>query len=210
MATNDVTQLVVQGSVLGQQHIHTLNFRHATAGATEQGLIDSWQGNCLGLYRALFSTADSPVQILRAIQVCGTPPMRATVEETSPAGSILGTRTTSTEPMPPWLASVVSVRSAFAGRSYRGRFFVGGIYEGDQSGGNLVAGYLTLLENYVFELTDSYGPAGASPDFKLVVWSPKLKSVAGATCLSSSSQVVGFLVRSVLGSMKSRRPGNGS
>jgi len=209
MAINDTSQLSVIGNVLGQEHVHTLHFRHLGPGGDESVLIDEWQASAKASYRALFSTVDSPTQRYRGAQVCGTIPLRAPDEETEPAGQILGTRATATDPLSPFMAAVTSVRTASAGRSRRGRFFIGGIYEGDQSGGNLTGTYLALVVAYHTALLAAFGPTGTSGQFRLVVHSRLLAGVPGALCENSSTLVTGMIARSVLGTMKSRKPGSG-
>lgn len=210
MATNDTAQLSVKGSVLGQEHVHTLHFRHLVPGADEFLLVDEWQAACKATYRSLFGTPDSPTQQYVARQVCGAIPLRAPDEETEPVGQILGTRTIATDPLSPFMAAVTSVRTASAGRSRRGRFFIGGIYEGDQAGGNLTTTYLTAVTAYHTALMAAFGPSGTSGSFKLVVHSRKLAAVPGAQCQDVSTLVTGLIARSVLGTMKSRKPGSGS
>lgn len=210
MAINDTAQLSVIGSVLGQEHVHTLHFRHTGPGGDESVLIDEWQASARTAYRALFSTVDQPAIRYVGRQVCGTIPLRAPDEETEVPATAFGTRTTATDPLSPFMAAVFSVRTASSGRSRRGRFYVGGIYEGDQSGGNLTSAYQTLMGAYVTALLGAFGPSGTSGQFRMVVHSRLLAAVPGQLCENSSTLVTGILARPVLGTMKSRRPGSGS
>jgi hypothetical protein len=211
MATNDVAELAVIGTVGGQQHVHTLHFKHLGVSTTEDQLIDQWQAACEAAYKALFTDQDQPIQTMRASQVCGTVPLRAPAEQT-PA-STLGTRSVLTDPEPPFVAELVSERTAFAGRSYRGRFYISGLQEGDKVGSYLTnSGSLryVLTTAYLTALLGAFGPSGSSLDLRLFVYSRKLASVPGVECQDTGAEVTGFVHPLLLSTMRSRRPGSGS
>lgn len=212
MPLNDTAQLSVIGTVHGQQHIHTLHFRNQDGTATTQGLIDGWQANARTAYRALFHTADSPCELYRAQVVCGSLPLPAASEEAEAAPNIVGSGTKgATERAPAWLAALVSVRTASAGKSYRGRFFIGGIYEGDFVADNLTAATIAGMTAYTNALIAAYvTPTTGTNGWRWVVHSRKLSAVPGSQCQNTSSLVTGVLVRAAVASMKSRKPGRGS
>jgi hypothetical protein len=210
MAINDTTLLTVKGSVFGQDHVHTLHFRSIDIGASEQDLIDAWQAGCRTSYRAIFSTGEFPCQTYTARQVCGSVPLRAPVEETETTPLSEGTKTGATGAMPPWIAGVVSVRTAFAGRSRRGRFYLGGMAESEQELAVITSGRLALQQAYIDDLISEFVfPAGAG-GWTLVVHSHKLAAVPGTDCEDSSTLVTGFLNRSAVATMKSRKAGHGT
>lgn len=209
MAINDTIQLSVIGQAGGQAHVHTLHFRFPEVGNTEQGIIDSWQANCRSLYRALFKSADSPCIRYSARHVCGAVPLRAAVEETEVAPNIVGASASVVDSLPPFVAAVVSVRTALAGRSRRGRFFLGGLLEEHQANGVLAVGVVGAIQSYVDSLIATFGPLSAIGNAKLVVHSSKLASVPGTQCQNSSTPVTGMLVRNQLGTMRSRKAGSG-
>ena len=209
MAVNDTVLLQVQGIVHGQQHIHTLHFRFQELTATEQGLIDAWQASCRTSYRTIFHTTDNPVQILRASQVCGSLPLRAPAEEAEIVGNQPGTSADTGEPTPSWLSEVVSVRTALAGRSRRGRFYVGGLREGWINGNNVEAVRRARTQAYADALLATFGTTGTATAYKLAVHSRKLADVPGTQCQDSSALVTGLLVRTPIGSTRSRKPGSG-
>lgn len=209
MAINDTTQLAVKGVVAGQDHVHTLHFRHlALPPNPEQALIDAWQAGCRTAYRACFVTFDNPVLTITARQVCGTVPLRAPVEETEVVGNQPGTRTPSGDRLAPWLASVTSERSALAGRSRRGRYYLGGLIEADIVMADLQSAYLALVQAYANTL-DTIFMDGTDPNFALVVHSSKL-ALQGLQCQDSSTLVNGLIVRGQLATMKSRKAGSGT
>jgi hypothetical protein len=211
MALNDTAQLAVKGTVAGQMHVHTLHFRNQSGAATGQGLIDGWQSGVRTEYRAIFAAADSPCQQYSARIVCAALPLPVPTEETEVAPNIVGSIAAPVGRMPPWIARVVSVRTALAGKSRRGRFFLGGVWEDQQDLGTLVAGDIARVQAYVDALTAAFiTPATGTNGWRLAVHSPTLAAVPGTQCQDSSTLVTGFIVRDQLGSMKSRKAGSGS
>lgn len=210
MSVNDTVQLSVIGTVAGQTHIHTQHFRYLDPTSTEQGLIDLWQANCRTTYRNMFNTTDLPVLLLRAGQVCGAIPLRAPVEEAEAPATQAGTLNWTGDRAPSWLAGVVSERTAFAGKSRRGRFYIGGLYEAAIAGNDLGATHKGHIQAYVDALNGTFGAAGSSNLYRLVVYSRKLASVPGTQCQDSSTVITSLLVNDAIGSMKSRKPGSGT
>jgi len=209
MAANDTSKLAVIGTVSGQQHIHTLHFRHVTPALTEADLIAAWQAAARTTYRAFFRTADNPCEQYQARHVCGTVPLRAGSDVSETAGSIAGTRSEATEAMAPWLATVVTLRTPFAGRTRRGRFFLGGLAEGGIVGALVSSGVTALVQDYVDDLMTAFVTSGGTTGFLLVVYSRVLAAVPDTECQDSSTPVSTMQVRNVLASMKSRKAGSG-
>jgi hypothetical protein len=210
MATNDTIQLAVKGVVGGQEHVHTLHFRIWDPTKFEQDLIDHYQANARTEYRALFRTVDTPCQVYTARQVCGSVPLRAPAEEAETAPLSLGTGTGSSEVLPQYTAAVVSVRTALAGKSNRGRFFIGGMLEEHQTAGVMGAGYKAILQAYATKLLTTYTGTTPAGGFSLVVHSRTLAAVPGTDCTDSSHPVTAMIVRDTLGTMRSRKIGHGN
>jgi hypothetical protein len=115
------------------------------------------------------------------------------------------------ERLPSWLAAVSSTRTALAGKSRRGRYFVGGLWETDQNAGDLAAAYSSVQAAYNTALLGAFGPTGTDPGgYTLVVHSATLAAVPGTQCQDSSTPITGILSRLQLGSMKSRKIGSGT
>lgn len=214
VSANGTALLAIQGNVAGQNHVHTLAFRNGNSlNQSLQSLIDAWQAGCRTQYRALFRTDDTPIQIIRAYHVCGSLPLDATTEEADVAG---GTKDPIAEALgekvAPWLAQVFSVRTASAGRSRRGRFFIGGLSEGNVSGGSVVGDRVGGGGGgYRDALITTFGAAGNNaPGWRLVVHSRKLAAVPGTQCQDSSTPVTAILVRTELARMTSRKAGSGT
>jgi hypothetical protein len=213
MAINDTVRLAVKGQVGGQDHVHTLHFRHLSVDATEQSLIDAWQTSCRGAYRDMFRDDDSPVQLYSVAHVCGTIPLRASTEESEVAGSIVGTDGVAAnalgDKMAPWLALVLSLRTASAGKSRRGRSYIGGLSEARVQGDLILSGQIGRADTYKNSLLTTFGPAGTNLAHKLVIHSRKLSGPL-VQCQNSSTPVVGIVTRSDLKRMTSRKAGNGN
>jgi hypothetical protein len=210
MTINDTLQLSVQGVVSGQTHVHTLHFRDEDIGDLDSQIIDEWQAGCRTSYRQLFNNTDLPCQLYTVRQVCGAVPLRAPVEESEVAPNIAGSGAKGGGASAPWLAAVVSERTALAGRSRRGRFFIGGLWEDYKVGANISAAEKGFLQDYVDDLISVFGASGSSGSFRLVVHSPTLADVPGTQCQDSSTPVTGMIVRDPYGTMKSRKAGSGT
>lgn len=208
MPIYDTVELSVRGLATTQQHIHTLHFRYTDILATEALLIAAWQGAPQTAYRALFATAASPIQLIHAQQVCGTVPLRAAVEVAPLVAATAGTRVNDPEVSPSFCASLVGVKTALAGRTRQGRFFLGGLYDADYTGNLMNAPYITLLTNYVNALMTAF-VTPVLPQFQLVVHSRKLAAVPGTQCQDSSTPVTNLLVSNRPTTMRSRKFGHG-
>ncbi len=217
MAVNDIAQLSVVGTVGTQQHVHTLHFRYLTAGATDNALLVAWTATALASYKARFVITDTPVERLAARQVAGTAPFRAPAESAPSPNAGLRSAGSLGEPNPTWLAELVSERTALAGKRYRGRFYLGGLYEWDVIGNNLRLGLaetprnaFDLGQDYINALLTGYGPSGTSTDYRLFVFSRTLSKVPGTLPQNQGADITGLLHRTTVNSMQSRRPGSGS
>jgi hypothetical protein len=148
MNPNDTYQLQVIGTAVGNQHIHDLHFRQVTPGLGAADLITDWTAAAMTQYRALFHTTMAPTQILRARQVCGSTPLEAYYDVAPAPASTMGTRAAAGDQQPAFLATHVKLRTALAGRSRIGKFFLGGMMELDVAYNDVQAAYLTLVQAY--------------------------------------------------------------
>lgn len=208
MPIGDVWQVQARGTVLGQQHIHTLHFRDITGLAAPTAIVTVWQATCRTAFRNCFENTDLVLQDYVIRQVCGTPPLAASAAATEPGATQAGTRTSGSDTEPSWLARVISWRTAFSGRRFRGRSYLGGLRESWLSGNNLVGGETALLDAYVTAFLGAFGPTGSSTDWRGVVYSQVARD-GGATCVTAGSQITGAISRLAVASMKSRKPGHG-
>lgn len=210
MAVNDTSELLVIGNLAvgstSQTYVHTLHFRHLTVPAgtsPEAVLINRWQATSHAAWQAMHTNIYNQQEVI-ARQVCGSVPLRAPSSE---AAVFAGSRVApGGDPLPQWLAAVVTERTDLAGRSRRGRFFVSGLYEADIIGNNIDSGIQGLINAYCTTLMDAYGPTGTDADFRLVVHSRKLASVPGTQCQDASRIVTQLLSRLQLTTQRSRKP----
>jgi hypothetical protein len=208
MAVNDTYAFAVRGTVGTQTHVHTLHFRQLDPLGTEQMLIDQWQTSCEGPYKALFTFQDFPMEVIRAQVICGSEPLPAAVEETFAGAATEGTKTATTDSCPAFLAALVRERTALAGRTRQGRFFIGGLREADVSGNGITAEHIARLQAYCNALSGEF--MGTSPQpFQLVVHSRKLAQ-PGVQCQVSSAPVTSLNVSSAATTMRSRKVGSGT
>jgi hypothetical protein len=206
MAAGDIMQLVVEGTLLGQRYFNTSHYLQTAEHATpEQDLIDTWEAACETSWLA----AHPPRYTLAAYTVrhqAGPSPMRAPVQEIA---NLAGTRTqSSTVDLAPWLCCVVSLRTALAGRSRRGRWFISGGSENDVDQEVLLstAGqWRALVGTFVDNWFAAFKEGGTSANWDAVVYS---RTIAGdpPTAYASATAKINFpLVRTALYSNRSRR-----
>lgn len=205
---NETYLLVVRGNMFGAMHIHTLHFREGASALGEAGLLTAWQGAPMTAYRGCFHNSSTPTLSLKVQKVCGTAPLPAAVEVIPTTPNQLGTRTTVGDGMPTYVACVVSEKTALAGRTRQGRFFLGGLFEADNSYNTLAPAYITIVQAYVDALKAAFvTPAG--PDFRLVVHSRELASQPGTQCQDSSTPVTNLVINTSPTTMRSRKAGHG-
>lgn len=222
MATNDVWQLSVRGTVHGEMHMHTLHFLQQLPTAVGNDLITLWSGAPATAYRALFPLGQTPVQLIRAAKVCGAVPLPAPTEVVPAGGSQGGSRpTSSSEPLPTFVASLVTVKGTLAGRRYSGRYFLGGLLEIDTNGNSLGGAYVALSQAYVDALKAAF-VTPALPDFRLFVFSRLLANgdpnhtkggqpdpIAARQCQDAGAPVSNLIVSLLPTTMRSRKMGHG-
>jgi hypothetical protein len=220
VAANGIYKLAVLGTVQGQQHISTLHFR-STANpnntalsepAYMQAILNTWQAQAMVPYRAMFMTIDSPIESYQVRKVCGSLPLPAGLDVAQGAGNTAGTRPSTGlgEALAPWLAAVVTQITGFAGRSYRGRWFFGGMAEADIAGPSVLAAHTTLVQSYCDGVRVAFiAPAEVDATAKLFVYSKLLAAVPGTQCQNAGADVVQLTPKTLLATMKSRKAGHG-
>jgi len=218
VAVNGIYRLAVIGTVNGQQHVHTLHFK-STANTTalsatepdyQQSLIDAYQSSCRDPYRQLFHPSSSPCQTYQVRKVCGSLPLPAGVDEGETAGNSTGTGAPIGDMMAPWLAQVVTLRTGFIGRRYRGRNFIGGLFEQDVVGATIQTGRMSNAGTYYTALVTAFAPTSESTTaYRWFVFSRTLSLEAGTACQDAGANVQSYTVRDQMASMKSRKLGSG-
>jgi len=204
-SVNDIYLLRVAGTLSGQVILHTLHFKSAVVGTDQtiqQDLIDSWQATSQTPWRDIYGT-QYLLDTVSAQRVCGSLPLpAATIETVNLTGGRVSGITG--EIAAPWFAGLVRERTGLAGKSYAGRFFTSGMFEGDFSGENIVNPYLGLVQTYATSLA-SFLVNGADVDWDLFVYSKKLAGIPGTQCQNAGAGVTSTSVSTRLTTMKSRR-----
>ena len=228
VAVNGIYRLAVIGTVAGQQHVHTLHFRStldpdslsASEEQWQQELIDAWQGAPRTAYRGIFYTVHNPCEQYQVRKVCGSLPLPAGVDEAEAGGSTAGTMPGGSSITAPWLAQNVTWRTGNAGRSYRGRSYIGGLDENDITGAVVAPARVTLLATYCTALKTAFvDPGDLDTPYKLFVFSrvlaegkpatPDKPAVPPVECQQAGADVRSFQTRTALATMKSRKAGSG-
>lgn len=208
MAVNDTYELRVQGTAGGQEHIHTLHMRQSAAAVGSAELITQWTTGCHLAYRNLFGISDPVTTLLAGQAVCGTQPLPAPVEVVPAVGVQNGTRTGDANRSPAFIAGLVAVRTAFAGRSRRGRFFLGGLRDEDYNLDNMSSTWIALAVAYADAVTAAFITA-VGANFYLVVHSRTLADIVGTACQDSSTLATSLVVSPFTTTMRSRKKGHG-
>jgi hypothetical protein len=219
VSVNGIYKVAVLGSSEGQQHIHTLHFRSTlnptSVALAEQDymreLLAEWQSGCRAAYRNLFRSFHSPCLSYQVRKVCGSTPLPAGVDITETVGNSVGTGPDDgTGAMAPWLAQVTTIRTGLQGRRFRGRFFIGGLMEGNVAAATISAERNARTQAYADALLDTFiTPADPSLVGKLFVWSRTESEEDGVACQNAGADAVSFQVRDQLATMKSRKLGSG-
>lgn len=191
MAVGDVYEVTISGRVNGEYCENIIHLREvvgATAPIPASEVCDSALLSWAADLAPLLATSFTKLQCIYARRIHPTPGVAFTK-------LIALDGEEGTDPVPAGTGLVVSWATALGGRSKRGRSYIFGIPETFQNGGNITEPCLTAFNAWVASVMAAWGPTGAS-DYRLCVWS---------ALLSTSEDVVAGIVRTNLGSMRSRR-----
>lgn len=211
MAINDIWKLSVAGTCAGVDHVHTLHYRNATLvtddPTTGQALIDAWQATARTAYRDLFQANDTPVDTITAQKVCGSVPLPAAVIETELAPNRVGAQAAIADSAmaPASAARIITWRTAFSGRRYRGRSYLGGVWDGLTD----TPHYITVAAQALMQTYANAAIAVGGADWNLFIFSRVLAALGG-NCQNFGAEVTQGAARLYLGTMRSRLLGHGS
>lgn len=113
-------------------------------------------------------------------------------------------------------AVVVSLRTQYAGRRYRGRVYLPGLASTQISNGTLITATRNSVQTYFDDIIAAVGASGSNSDLQLGVFSRvigEVKDGAGhitAYNLSGFTPLTSTIVRINLGSMRTRAIGKGA
>lgn len=195
MATGDIWRLSMIGSHTGTElAVITMHIRMKTSNGTFAGACAYLKTNLLDLLKTKQATTFRWDEI-RGLTVNLSPPLADLYNTAFPiAGQVAG------EEQAHQVAAVVSVKTAYAGRSYRGRNYLPALTESEWSNGLLDSTTGNAIQQYYDDLVAALGASGSNADYMWVVWSKKLQAYNGVT---------DTIVRDVPGVIRRRRIGVG-
>ena len=195
MAIGDVWRMSLIGSHSGTElAVMTMHIKFKTGSATFAGASAYLKTNLLDLLKTKQANTFRWDEI-RGLTVNTTPP-RADLYNT---GFPLAGAVVNEEP-PHQVAAVVSTKTLYAGRSYRGRNYIPALPETSWTGGLLTVADGNAIQTYYDDLVAALGNSGSNADYMWVVWSEKLQADNG---------IVDTIVRDVPGVIRRRRIGVG-
>lgn len=166
MAEGDVWLIAIKGTLLGQEYVNGFAAQLTSAGATVEDAIDD-----------IVTTFYTPV-LAGVITNQLSLTMASARQQVNPqvlfekAISLTGAQ--AGEALPPQCAFVITLRTGIAGRSRRGRLYIGGHIEANESNGVFAGATVTGMQGWADGLVALAGAGGTSPDWRWGVWSKKL------------------------------------
>lgn len=195
MATGDVWRLSLIGSHSGTElAVMTMHIAMKTGSGTFAGACLYLKTNLLDLLKTKQANTFRWDEI-RGLTVNLNPPLADLYNTAFPL-----TGTAAGEEPPHQVAAVVSTKTHFAGRSYRGRNYIPALPETAWVAGLLDSTTGNALQTYYDDLVAALGLGGSNADYQWVVWSQKLQ---GANAITDT------IVRDVPGVIRRRRVGVG-
>jgi len=195
MAAGEVWRLSLIGSHTGTElAVMTMHIKMKTGAGTFAGACAYLKTNLLDLLKTKQATTFRWDEI-RGLTVNTTPPRADLYNTGFPLGGAIGT-----EEPPHQIAAVVSTKTLYAGRSYRGRNYIPALPEAAWTQGLLESGNGNAIQTYYDDLVAAIGNSGSNADYMWVVWSEKLQA---------SNGIVDTIVRDVPGVIRRRRVGVG-
>lgn len=195
MAEGDVWRLSLIGSHSGTElAVMTMHIRMKTGSGTFAGACAYLKTNLLDLLKTKEATTFRWDEI-RGLTVNTNPPLADLYNTGFPLAGTLAV-----EEPPHQVAAVVSTKTAYAGRSYRGRNYIPALPETAYAAGLLDSTVGNALQTYYDDLVAGIGASGSNADYMWVVWSEKLQAANGIT---------DTIVRDVPGVIRRRRVGVG-
>lgn len=174
--------------------VNTIHFRMKSLGATPQDA-------CLKLhdyfdtYVKIHQSNTFTWRYINWLSVGIVPPVSGTYTTGFPIAGSLAEDSVGQQ-----LAAICTLRTQYAGRSYRGRIYLPALGETKGDGTGPIAAVQTSLNSMLSSMATTLGVGGSDPDLELVIWSKKLN-----TAYPISSGVA----RTAWGVIRRRRAGVG-
>jgi hypothetical protein len=206
VAVGDVYELVIQcteptGTV---QSINALHFRQKAGFLSAINLIGEWRAACETQYRNLMSSGYA----IRRYAARSLIPYNTDFYETFLEPTLPGTRGVRLCPLT--VAQIITWRTGLPGRRKRGRTYIPGVNNDDQTAGLLTALYVTNTGNaFGNAVMSRFGPGGLSPQTEIGVWSRVNGNQDPPHDPAGFTPITAFTFQQRLGSMGTRRYGRG-
>lgn len=163
MATGDVWRLAFEGTIQGAQYVNVWHVRFKTEAADIGDAITYIDTNFYQLYKTIVHTTWA-VSICKARQLAV--PSLLFDQAVSAAGE-----SAANPAMPPQCSMVVTLRTGIAGRSRRGRLYLGGQKTDAFLNGAYTSSTVNAVQTYVDDLVAALGSGGSNADYEWGVWS---------------------------------------
>lgn len=203
MAIGDIWHIAAIGKWNLQQYVDSFHIKFLSVGATPAGAVSYLNTNYFQLVKTKQSAGLTGYTI-HAVQLMNAPPVYDTTISADGTSGL-------TEPLPNVVAIVASLRTGYAGRSFRGRKYLAGFTEGqnDTTVDDTLRG---ALQTYFDDLVAGIGEGGASTDYQWGVWSRKLgqPSPGSWNYAAGWKPITEVIVRDDWGTQRRRRFGVGA
>lgn len=200
MAAQEILQLRIIGTVVGETFNNVLHFRQRVADTgTAAELAANFNTN---LSNAWVNATGDEMSITRYEARALTPEIQD--PETAVPGDGVGNLTG--DSLPSFCAAVVKISTGFSSRRKRGRFFIAGLVESQQDGGVLIASAITQMQAIVTALEGQYGPSGTS-DWEMGVYSRASIADGTADMYTAFTPMTSLSVSSIISTQRRRRLG---
>jgi hypothetical protein len=235
VVTNDVHQFAIRQTIAGQMLVNTYHVRQENVTgdlnqAEAQEIADRLKEACRGRQHSALSYVTWSARqvrgagVVRDAEDCSI--TGGSLFEGTFTGTLTGAQTANGEALPPQDAQVVTALTGNAGRSKRGRLYLGGLPENAQNAGTWLSTWVTDLQTAMDALLISFSAGGEDANimrYRLCVWSETLASgckpqanppftrvnVQPGNPSLASADVIAYKVRSEVRAQRRRQVGVG-
>lgn len=195
MAQGDVWRLSFIGSHSGTElAVMTMHIQMKTGNGTFSGAASYLTTNLIQLLKTKQANTFRWDEV-RGLTVNTSPPRADLYNTGYPIACTLAA-----DELAHQVAMVVSTKTQYAGRSYRGRNYIPALAETQMTTGLFLNADVDAIQTYYDDLVAALGASGSNADYMWVVWSDRLQAGNGVT---------DTIVRNIPGVIRRRRVGVG-
>lgn len=166
MATGDIWRVSYEGTYYGSMYVNVFHVKFKSEAADVGEFIGDFKINYWDAVKN--SLVDNLTLTIARARKLTVPALLYEAAVSVTGGDVAG------QGLPAQCAMVTTLRTGIAGRSRRGRHYLGGIGEDGQQDSVWTAGVLATMQGVWDAIIGLYGSAGTDPDYQLGVWSRKL------------------------------------